>query len=193
MSILDLQERLRYIDRPIILFFVIFCRLLAFVDGFIIKLEFRLVVFAFITAKDTNRIHTTRVTAREKPCVSMCKQLQPNRERRRSSWGAFPYPDDNSPVEHHVNESSGNLSSRVSSVKSTPTKMCRAPKSPELISSICPSKEIIYEPDKNGLIGGTPSVKRRLSRSSVYPSGTNLITHDAFGEDLTLRKVRTHF
>nr|XP_012220988.1 PREDICTED: anoctamin-4 isoform X1 [Linepithema humile] len=112
--------------------------------------------------------------------------LIPDRERRPSSWNAFPHPDDNSPVEHHINESSGNLSSRVSSVKSTPTKVGRAPKSPELIGSICRSKEIIYEPDKNGLIGGTPSVKRRLSRSSVYPSGTNLIAQDAFGPKLTM-------
>lgn len=113
---------------------------------------------------------------------------QQNHTQRPSSWGTFLHPDDNSPVEHQFNDEkssgSGNTS-RASSAKSTKTG--NVPRSPGLISSVYPNRDIIYEPDKNGsLTGETPaSVKRKLSRASVYPSGTNLIAQDAFGPKLT--------
>ncbi|KAG5325484.1 ANO4 protein, partial [Pseudoatta argentina] len=114
-----------------------------------------------------------------------------NHTQRRSSWSTFLHPDDNSPVEHQFNDEkssgSGNTS-RASSVRSTKTPRTNAPRSPGLNSSVYP-KDIIYEPDKNGSLAGvageTPaSVKRKLSRASVYPSGTNLIAQDAFGPKL---------
>lgn len=44
------------------------------------------------------------------------------------------------------------------------------------------SKEIIYKMDKNGIqSNGSPMTNKKLSRSSVYPSGTNLTARDAFG------------
>lgn len=103
---------------------------------------------------------------------------------RRPSWGTFLHPDDNSPVEHQFNDEkssgSGNTS-RASSAKSTKTGSYNAP---ELIYS---NRDIVCEPDKNGSMAGeTPaSIKRKLSRASVYPSGTNLIAQDAFGPKLT--------
>ncbi|XP_072758393.1 anoctamin-4 isoform X2 [Anoplolepis gracilipes] len=109
--------------------------------------------------------------------------------RRPSSWGAFPHPDDNSPVEHQFNDEkssgSGNTS-HASSAKSTSTRS--ESKSPEYNSCVYSNKEVIFELDKNGLpCGGTPaSVKRKLSRASlVHPSGTTLIPQDAFGPKLT--------
>ncbi|XP_077273449.1 anoctamin-4 isoform X3 [Temnothorax americanus] len=115
---------------------------------------------------------------------------QPNHHvRRPSSWGTFLHPDDNSPVEHHVNDEkssgSGN-SSRASSAKSARTYngSRTAPKSDaDVISSVYSNRDIVCEPDKNGsLPGETPaSVGRKLSRASaVYPSGTNLRAQDAF-------------
>ncbi|XP_011343557.1 anoctamin-4 isoform X2 [Ooceraea biroi] len=115
-----------------------------------------------------------------------------NHGSRRGSWSTFLHPDENSPVEHQSNDDkttspSGNISSHGSSVRSTPVKTvrsCNGQRSPELF--YLNNREIIYEPEKNGLpFGGTPSIKRRVSRSSVYPSGTNLITQDAFGPRLT--------
>ncbi|XP_070153480.1 anoctamin-4 isoform X2 [Polyergus mexicanus] len=106
--------------------------------------------------------------------------------RRPSSWGTFLHPDDNSPVEHQFNDEkssgSGNTTSRTSSAKSTSTK--NGSKSPEYNCSVYSNREIVYELDKNG---GTPaSIKRKLSRASViHPSGTTLITQDAFGPKLT--------
>ncbi|XP_070517460.1 anoctamin-4 isoform X2 [Cardiocondyla obscurior] len=111
-----------------------------------------------------------------------------NHVRRPSSWGTFLHPDDNSPVEHQFNdEKSSSNTSRASSAKSRKTGSYKASKSPEPISSIYSSRDVVCEPDKNGsLAGGTPaSVKRKLSRASVYPSGTNLIAQDAFGPKLT--------
>ncbi|XP_011870955.1 PREDICTED: anoctamin-4 [Vollenhovia emeryi] len=111
---------------------------------------------------------------------------QQNHIRRPGSWG-FLHPDDNSPVEHQFidekSSGSGNTS-RASSAKSTKTYNAR---SPELTSCVYPNRDIICEPDRNGsLPGETPaSVKRKLSRASVYPSGTNLIAQDAFGPKLT--------
>ncbi|XP_077273453.1 anoctamin-4 isoform X6 [Temnothorax americanus] len=116
--------------------------------------------------------------------------LIPNHHvRRPSSWGTFLHPDDNSPVEHHVNDEkssgSGN-SSRASSAKSARTYngSRTAPKSDaDVISSVYSNRDIVCEPDKNGsLPGETPaSVGRKLSRASaVYPSGTNLRAQDAF-------------
>ncbi|KYM82164.1 Anoctamin-5 [Atta colombica] len=111
-----------------------------------------------------------------------------NHTQRRSSWSTFLHPDDNSPVEHQFNDEkssgSGNTS-RASSARSR-TPRTNAPRSPGLTSSVYPNKDIIYEPDKNGsLATETPaSVKRKLSRASVYPSGTNLIAQDAFGPKL---------
>ncbi|XP_020291334.1 anoctamin-4 isoform X2 [Pseudomyrmex gracilis] len=122
---------------------------------------------------------------------------QHNHSRRPSSWGAFLHPDDNSPVEHQFNDEkssgSGNISSRESSSgESTPirTRSQSALKSPEPIGSVCSNRNVIYEPDKNGglpPVGGTPNINsiRRLSKASVYPSGTNLIAQDAFGPKLT--------
>ncbi|KAL0116651.1 hypothetical protein PUN28_009940 [Cardiocondyla obscurior] len=113
---------------------------------------------------------------------------QQNHVRRPSSWGTFLHPDDNSPVEHQFNdEKSSSNTSRASSAKSRKTGSYKASKSPEPISSIYSSRDVVCEPDKNGsLAGGTPaSVKRKLSRASVYPSGTNLIAQDAFGPKLT--------
>ncbi|XP_012536376.1 anoctamin-4 isoform X2 [Monomorium pharaonis] len=113
---------------------------------------------------------------------------QQNHTGRRGSWGTFLHPDDNSPVEHQFNDDkssgSGNTS-RASSAKSI--KKSKAPRSPGLVSSVYPNRDAIYEPDKNGsLAGETPaSVRRKLSRASVYPSGTNLIAQDAFGPKLT--------
>lgn len=44
------------------------------------------------------------------------------------------------------------------------------------------SKEIIYKMDKNGIqSNGSPMTNKKFSRSSVYPSGTNLTARDAFG------------
>ncbi|XP_043595652.1 anoctamin-4 isoform X1 [Bombus pyrosoma] len=49
------------------------------------------------------------------------------------------------------------------------------------------SKEIIYKMDKNGIqSNGSPMANKKLSRSSVYPSGTNLTARDAFGPKLTI-------
>ncbi|CAL1681326.1 unnamed protein product [Lasius platythorax] len=120
---------------------------------------------------------------------------QHNHSQRRSSWGTFLHPDDNSPVEHQFNDEkssgSGNTTSRASSAKSTSTKngSRSAPKSPEYNLSIHSNREIVYELDKNGGLscGGTPgSIKRKLSRASViHPSGTTLIAQDAFGPKLT--------
>ncbi|XP_012170521.1 anoctamin-4 isoform X2 [Bombus terrestris] len=49
------------------------------------------------------------------------------------------------------------------------------------------SKEIIYKMDKNGIqSNGSPMTNKKFSRSSVYPSGTNLTARDAFGPKLTI-------
>lgn len=43
-------------------------------------------------------------------------------------------------------------------------------------------REMVYEMDSNGIQPGSPKIIKQLSRSSVYPSGTNLTARDAFGE-----------
>ncbi|KAK2588193.1 hypothetical protein KPH14_004232 [Odynerus spinipes] len=60
------------------------------------------------------------------------------------------------------------------------------------------NREILYEPDKNGLQylsvaatenpskPGTPKIGKKLSKASVYPSGANLTARDAFGPKLTV-------
>ncbi|XP_039313689.1 anoctamin-4 isoform X4 [Solenopsis invicta] len=107
-----------------------------------------------------------------------------NHNGRPNSWGNFLRPDDNSPVEHQFNDekSSGSrTSSRASSARSTKGSH-RGVK-----GGVYANRDVIYEPDKNGsLAGETPaSIRRKLSRASVYPSGTNLIAQDAFGPKLT--------
>ncbi|XP_011165233.1 anoctamin-4 isoform X2 [Solenopsis invicta] len=109
---------------------------------------------------------------------------QQNHNGRPNSWGNFLRPDDNSPVEHQFNDekSSGSrTSSRASSARSTKGSH-RGVK-----GGVYANRDVIYEPDKNGsLAGETPaSIRRKLSRASVYPSGTNLIAQDAFGPKLT--------
>nr|XP_050845862.1 anoctamin-4 [Vespula vulgaris]XP_050845863.1 anoctamin-4 [Vespula vulgaris]XP_050845864.1 anoctamin-4 [Vespula vulgaris]XP_050845865.1 anoctamin-4 [Vespula vulgaris] len=59
------------------------------------------------------------------------------------------------------------------------------------------SREILYESDKNNILPylsiatenpskpGSPKIPRKTSKTSVYPSGTNLTARDAFGPKLT--------
>ncbi|OAD62918.1 Anoctamin-4, partial [Eufriesea mexicana] len=83
-----------------------------------------------------------------------------------------------------------NSSSKVSATSSSPQRTSPAKSnSPSINKSmqVHNSREIVYEMDKNGIqSNGSPKTKRRLSRDSVYPSGTNLTARDAFGPKLTI-------
>ncbi|EFN86600.1 anoctamin-4 isoform X1 [Harpegnathos saltator] len=117
-----------------------------------------------------------------------------NHSRRPSSWGNFLHPDENSPVESarfndEKSSDTTNVSSRVSTAKSTPAKSVsrNAPGSPDSGLICVPNREILYELDKNGYLPtGTPTINRKLSRASIHPSGTNLTARDAFGPKLTV-------
>ncbi|CAK9831527.1 Ano4 [Anthophora retusa] len=81
--------------------------------------------------------------------------------------------------------------SKVASAKSTPEKTNSSTESNTPSVNKCTqvesSREIMYEMDKNGIQpNGSPKTNRKLSRSGVYPSGTNLTARDAFGAEQPL-------
>lgn len=78
-----------------------------------------------------------------------------------------------------------NSSSKASSTSSSPQKTTSViSNSPTMNKSvkIGNNKEIIYEMNKNGIQSNeSPKINKKLSRTNIYPSGTNLTARDAFG------------
>lgn len=78
-----------------------------------------------------------------------------------------------------------NSPSKASSTSSSPQKTTTSviSNSPTMKSvKIGNNKEIIYEMNKNGIQSNeSPKVNKKLSRTNIYPSGTNLTARDAFG------------
>lgn len=78
-----------------------------------------------------------------------------------------------------------NSPSKASSTSSSPQKTTSViSNSPTMNKSvkIGNNKEIIYEMNKNGIQSNeSPKINKKLSRTNIYPSGTNLTARDAFG------------
>lgn len=79
-----------------------------------------------------------------------------------------------------------NSPSKASSTSSSPQKTAASVilNSPTMNKSvkIGNNKEIIYEMNKNGIQSNeSPKINKKLSRTNIYPSGTNLTARDAFG------------
>lgn len=79
-----------------------------------------------------------------------------------------------------------NSPSKASSTSSSPQKTAASiiSNSPTMNKSvkIGNNKEIIYEMNKNGIQSNeSPKINKKLSRTNIYPSGTNLTARDAFG------------
>lgn len=84
-----------------------------------------------------------------------------------------------------------NSPSKASSTSSSPQKTAASVilNSPTMNKSvkIGNNKEIIYEMNKNGIQSNeSPKINKKLSRTNIYPSGTNLTARDAFGPKLTV-------
>ncbi|XP_066593098.1 anoctamin-4 [Prorops nasuta] len=119
-----------------------------------------------------------------------------------SSGSDFLSPKDSTRSNLELARSIGSANvTPVNSAKSTPrrARSCNGPRSRGTSSrgslvklkdkSRRVSREILYEPEKkNGLRRnepGTPRINRKLSKASVYPSGTGHAARDAFGPKLT--------
>ncbi|CAD1471715.1 unnamed protein product [Heterotrigona itama] len=82
-----------------------------------------------------------------------------------------------------ASESSKNSSPRKTMANSIKSNSPSVHKSTQVENT----REIIYEVDKNGVqSNGSPIINKKLSRASVYPSGTNVTARDAFGPKLTV-------
>ncbi|XP_076249418.1 anoctamin-4 [Calliopsis andreniformis] len=121
--------------------------------------------------------------------LRMESKTQNNHSRQQSLSTTDTNADETSPNRSQTNVKVENGPSRVSSANSTPqrAKSSTENSSPSLNKStqIFGNKEMVYEVDKNGIQLGSPKTNRIISRSSVYPSGTNLTARDAFGPKLT--------
>lgn len=79
-----------------------------------------------------------------------------------------------------------NSPSKASSTSSSPQKTTTSiiSNSPTINKNIKigNNKEMIYEMNKNGIQSNeSPKVNKKLSRTNIYSSGTNLTARDAFG------------
>ncbi|XP_076642651.1 anoctamin-4 [Halictus rubicundus] len=84
-----------------------------------------------------------------------------------------------------------NAASRTNSAPSTPQKPRSSADSnsstinKNMQTMIANNKDNLYDTNKNGILPGSPKLNRQCSKSSVYPSGTNLTARDAFGPKLS--------
>ncbi|XP_053994929.1 anoctamin-4 [Hylaeus volcanicus] len=118
-------------------------------------------------------------------------ETQMSHSRRQSLAVSNSNASEASPSRSQTNVKIENAPSNVPSTTSTPqrTKSSTESSSSSVNKSnqvVGNSREMLYEMDRNGVLPGSPKANRKLSRSSVYPSGTNLTARDAFGPKLTV-------
>ncbi|XP_076687258.1 anoctamin-4 isoform X2 [Andrena cerasifolii] len=123
--------------------------------------------------------------------LRMEDDTQNNYSRRWSVPTNNTNPVELSPNGSQSNVKTENASSNLSPAYSTPEKTNSSTATSS--SSVNKStqvdgygREMVYEMDRNGIQPGSPKIIKQLSRSSVYPSGTNLTARDAFGPKLTV-------